>query len=80
MPITKRTQHTVTVLSDGQLQVREETIIEEDGVELTRTYHRSVVDVGDDVSTAPAIVQELAAAVHTPERKAARSAARDATG
>ena len=35
---------TLTVLEDGQIQVRTDTVIERDGVEITRTYHRHVVE------------------------------------
>jgi hypothetical protein len=49
--ITKRiVTGLINVLENGVLQVRQDTIVEEDGVELHRMYHRHVVDVGDDVT------------------------------
>ena len=33
----------LSVLFDGQIQVRTDTVIERDGVEISRTYHRHVV-------------------------------------
>ena len=53
------------VLSDGQIQVRTDTVIERDGVEISRTLHRHVVAPGDDVSGEHADVQTVANAVHT---------------
>jgi hypothetical protein len=53
------------VLPDGQIQVRTDTIIERDGVEISRTYHRHVVVPGQDVSGQHADVQTVANAVHT---------------
>ena len=66
------------VLADGQIQVRTDTIIEKDGVEISRTYHRHVVAPGDDVSGEDAAVQTVANAVHTDAVIAAYIAARDA--
>lgn len=43
--ITKRTEFgKIEILPDGQIQVREDTVIEEDGKELIRTYHRRVLE------------------------------------
>jgi hypothetical protein len=36
----------IEVLEDGRIQVREATIIYRDGVEISRTYHRTVLDPG----------------------------------
>ena len=38
------------VLADGQIQVRTDTIIEKDGVEISRAFHRHVVAPGDDLT------------------------------
>ena len=66
------------VLPDGQIQVREDTVIERDGVEISRTYHRHVIAPGDDVSGEDASVQTVANAVHTAEVIAAYQAAQAA--
>jgi len=66
------------VLPDGQIQVRTDTVIERDGVEISRTYHRHVVAPGDDVSGEDASVQTVANAVHTAEVIAAYKAAVEA--
>jgi hypothetical protein len=65
-----------TVLADGQIQVRTDTVIERDGVEISRSYHRHVVVPGADISGEDASVQTVATAVHTPEVIAAYRAAR----
>ena len=65
------------VLPDGQIQVRTDTVIEKDGVEISRTYHRHVVAPGDDVNGEDASVQTVANAVHTAEVIAAYKAAQE---
>ena len=56
------------------VQVRTATVIERDGEELTRSYHRHVIQAGDDYSAEDAEVQAVCAAVHTPEVIAAYEA------
>ena len=81
MALTERTQvSSREVLADGQIQVRTDTIIERDGVEISRTYHRHVIAPGDDVSGEDASVQTVANAVHTAEVIAAYRAAEAARG
>jgi hypothetical protein len=53
------------------VQVRTATIIERDGVEISRTYHRHVISPADDASGQSAQVQAIAAAVHTDEVRSA---------
>jgi len=60
------------------VQVRTATVIEEDGVELSRSFHRHVVSPLDDTSGETAEVQAICAAVHTDEVKAAYQAHLDA--
>jgi hypothetical protein len=61
----------IEILQYRQMQVRQDTVIDEDGVELSRTYHRVVYAPGDDVSTKPSPIPELAALLWTPEVVAA---------
>ena len=56
------------------VQVRTDTIIMRDDVEISRNYSRHVVQPGDDYSTEDATVQAVCAAVHTPEIIAAYAA------
>ena len=54
------------VLGDyKQLQVRVATRIKEDGVLLSQSYHRHVVEPGDDLSGEDAMVQSIGNALHT---------------
>ena len=56
------------------IQCRHATIIERDGVEISRSFHRHVISPNDDVSGEPQEVQDLAALLHTDEVKAAYAA------
>ena len=68
MALTERTViGSREVLPDGQIQVRTDTIIEKDGVEISKTFHRHVIVPGADVSGEDATVQTVANAVHTAE-------------
>jgi len=51
------------------IHVRTATIIKEDGVELSRTYHRHVIAPDDDASSASDEVKKLVALYHTDEMK-----------
>jgi len=57
----------VTINEDMILQVREDTVIFEDGVEISRVYNRYVAFPGVDVSSRSSIVQRLANLLWTPE-------------
>lgn len=56
------------------VQVRTATVIERDGEELTRSYHRHVIQAGDDYSAEDAEIQAVCSAVHTAEVIAAYEA------
>ena len=49
-----------------QIQCRHATIIERDGVEISRSYHRHVIAPSDDVTGEPQEAQALVALMHTP--------------
>ena len=55
------------------IQIRTATVIDEDGVELSRSFHRHVVSAGDDYSNESAEVQAICAAVHTEAVIAAKA-------
>ena len=67
------------VLADGQIQIRTDTIIERDGVEISRTYHRHVLAPGDPITDQDPAVQRIAMAEHTPARIAAYKLATERT-
>ena len=76
MALTERTaDDKIEIVGDYKhLQIRTATIIERDGVEISKGYHRRVVGPLDDVSGETAEIQALAALVHTEEVKAAYQA------
>ena len=57
----------ITVTENGIVLFREATRILEDGVELSKTYHRSSLIPGQDISAVPANVQAICNAAWTPE-------------
>jgi len=56
------------------VQCRQATVISENGVELSRSFHRCVINPNDDVSGESAETQAIVAAVHTQEIKDAYAA------
>ena len=76
MALTERTvEDKIEIVGDYKhIQVRTATVIERDGVEISRSFSRHVVSPGDDVSNESAEVQAIAAAVHTAEIIAAYQA------
>jgi hypothetical protein len=68
MSLTKSTVvDQITVTENGIVLYREATRILEDGVELSKTYHRSSLTPGKDISGVPATVQAICNAAWTPE-------------
>jgi len=55
--------HSITEL--GHIQVRRITRIMEDGVEISKQYHRHVVSPGDDYSNEDERTKKIAQVVHT---------------
>jgi DNA-binding transcriptional LysR family regulator len=68
MAITKQIAvDQITVTENGVVFYREATRIIEDGNELTKTYHRSTLTPGQDLTGQPANVVAIANTVWTPE-------------
>jgi hypothetical protein len=57
----------IEVLESNAIQVRTANIIEKDGLEISRTFHRHVVNPSNDISGEDAKVQAVANAVWTEE-------------
>ena len=64
----------IEVIENNSIQVRTATIIEKDGTELTRTFHRHVVAPGADLTNEDPKVQAIASAIWTEEIIAAYQA------
>ena len=60
---TERYEYKLEILPNLVIQCRRADIVEKDGVEIARGYHRTVYNPGDDVSTACPEVQKVAAAL-----------------
>ena len=75
MALTETTKvDQIEVTETNHIQVRTATIIEKDGVELTRTFSRCAFYPGSDVSNEDAKVQAIANAIWTAEVIAAYQA------
>ena len=57
----------IEVLENNTIQIRNANIIEKDGVEIARTYHRHVINPLDDISNEDEKVQTIANALWTEE-------------
>jgi hypothetical protein len=79
MAITKETTvDQITVQENGIILYREATKIIEDGVELTKKYHRTSLTPGQDLTGQPANVVAIANTVWTAECIAAYQAQQEA--
>ena len=73
MAITKeKMEDKIEVVGDFKMiQVRTATVIKEDGVEISRSYHRHVVTPSDDSTNESADVKAMVAQFHTDAVKKA---------
>jgi hypothetical protein len=79
MAITKETTvDQITVTENGIILYREATKIIEDGVELTKKYHRTSLTPGQDLTGQPANVVAICNTAWTPEVVAAYQAQQEA--
>jgi hypothetical protein len=75
MAFTERHEHKLEIIPPFNIiQCRRADIIEKDGVEVGRTYHRHVRTPGEDVSEDCDELKAVAAALWTPEVIAAYQA------
>ena len=65
----------ITVTQNGIVLYREATSVVEDGNTIAKTYHRTSLTPGQDLTGQPANVQAIAQAAWTPEVVAAYEAA-----
>jgi hypothetical protein len=65
------TEETITdkieVVENGSVQIRTATIIKRDGEEISRSFHRHVIQPSDDYRNEDARVKAICNAVHTEE-------------
>ena len=69
----------IEVVGDNKhVQIRQATVVSEDGVELSRSFHRHVVHPDADISGEPQEVQDVCNAVWTDQVKADYTAFKEA--
>jgi len=68
----------IEIVENGTVQVRQATIITEDGNQLSRTFHRWCIAPGEDYSAQEQQVQDICKVSHTPEVIAAYQAQQEA--
>jgi hypothetical protein len=64
----------IEVIEHGIIQVRQATVIQKDGVQVARTFHRWVLTPDMDISAQEQKVQDIANAAWTSEVRAAYTA------
>ena len=64
----------IEIVENGTVQVRQVTIITDNGNQVSRTYHRWCIVPSQDYSDQDAKVQEICRVAHTPEVIAAYQA------
>ena len=75
MAFTERQEYKVEVIPPYNiLQIRRADIVEKDGVEVARSYHRHVLTPGSTYSAEPQVVQKIAAALWDAQAIAAYEA------
>jgi archaellum component FlaF (FlaF/FlaG flagellin family) len=78
MSLTKTTTvDQITVTENGIVLYREATTILEDGVEISKKYHRSSLIPGQDLTGVPANVAAICNVAWTPEVVAAYQSAQE---
>ena len=72
MALTERKEiGSMNVLPMGQIEVRTDTVIEKDGVEVSRLYNRHVCEPDSTYENEDQRVKDVANVVHTPAVKTA---------
>jgi hypothetical protein len=75
MALTETTKiDQIEVVNDWNIQVRQATTIEKDGVQVARTFHRWVLNPDSDISAQEQKVKDIANAAWTSEVRAAFTA------
>ena len=64
----------IEVVENGTVQVRQATIITDNGNQISRTYHRWCIAPGEDYSTQEQQVKDICGITHTTEVIAAYQA------
>lgn len=57
----------ITIMEDGRMQVREDTVVYEDGMEISRTYKRYILNPGDNIDGKSSKITSIANLLWTQE-------------
>jgi hypothetical protein len=68
----------IEIVENGTVQIRQATILTEDGNQIARTFHRWCITPGEDYSTQEQQVQDICKVSHTPKVIAAYNAQQEA--
>jgi hypothetical protein len=75
MALTENTSiDQIEIVGDWNIQVRQATVIEKDGVQVARSFHRWVLNPDSDISAQEQKVKDIANAAWTTEVRAAYTA------
>jgi hypothetical protein len=75
MALTETTKvDQIEIVENNSIQIRTATIIERDGIEISKSFHRHVKHPGEDVTNEDPKVQAIANAIWTEEVIAAYQA------
>ena len=74
MALTSKIESVITIMPDGQISIREDTIIDRDGIQISRLHHRRILDpaLNPDITQESPLVLKLVEIIWTPEVKKAR--------
>ena len=77
--ITEKTVYdAITILEDGQIQLRRaRVILDSDGTEISRQFHRQVLEPGQNVTMFPSRIQAVCQTLWTPQVIADYQAAKE---
>ena len=68
MALKEEIRYFISILEDGQIQVREDRVIFDNDVEITRLHHRHVIEPGQDLTSEPSDrARRIATMEWTPE-------------
>ena len=80
MALTETTKvDQIEIVENGSIQIRTATIIERDGTEISRSFHRHVKHPGENISSEDPKVQAIANVIWTEEVVAAYQALKSGT-
>lgn len=65
--LEKKITYDHQITEDGHIHVRKITRVMEDGVEIAKQYHRSVIRPGDSTAEKDECTQKIATAIHTQD-------------